>query len=177
MRLTAIAFLSILSLAPAWRGEAAAAPEVSIQVTSIIASAEAPKGTRSTGDPVVDPKLEDYKSKLESLFAYKLYTFAGSSRSDAGFGSACTFQLPERFSLEVEPERFESEGPGRIEMLVTLFHDSESRQDDGSTERQQATRREIVLRTMIRLENGGVVLLGGPPVGGGVLILALSARQ
>ena len=37
--------------------------------------------------------------------------------------------------------------------------------------------REIVLRTRIRLENGGTVLLGGPPIKNGVLILALSARS
>ena len=36
--------------------------------------------------------------------------------------------------------------------------------------------REIVLRTKIRLKNGGTVLLGGPPIRAGVLVLALSAR-
>jgi hypothetical protein len=35
----------------------------------------------------------------------------------------------------------------------------------------------VVLRTRIRLENGGTVLLGGPPIESGVLILALSARR
>ena len=62
-------------------------------------------------------------------------------------------------------------------MLVTLFRDTESRDERPRDERARPVRREIVLRTRIRLENGGVVLLGGPPVRDGVLILALSARQ
>ncbi|MBD3349472.1 MAG: hypothetical protein GF400_09820 [Candidatus Eisenbacteria bacterium] len=177
MKHTAIAFLLALLIAPAWSTDATAASEVSIQVTSIVASTTASEGQRSGDAPVIDPKLSSYGEKLESLFAYRRYSFAGSSRSEAGFGAACMFQLPERFSLEVEPERFESEGPGRIEMLVTLFHDVQSRDEDLRDERGRATRREIVLRTRIRLENGGVVLLGGPPVGDGVLLLALSARR
>ena len=36
--------------------------------------------------------------------------------------------------------------------------------------------REVILRTQIRLKNGGTVLLGGPPIRSGVLVLALSAR-
>jgi hypothetical protein len=177
MKLTAIAFAAILLLAQTPDGTASAAPEVTIQVTSIVASMEAPRGAKAEQIPIIDPKLASYGNKLESLFAYKEYSFAGSSRSDAVFGSACLFQLPERFSLEVEPERFESEGPGRIEMLVTLFRDVRSREEERSADRGRAVRREIVLRTRIRLENGGVVLLGGPPVGDGVLILALSARR
>lgn len=177
MKQTAIALLLILFAAPVWIDEAPAAGDVTVQITSIVASMEPPKTDRAADVPVIDPKLAPYKKKLESLFAYKQYSFAGSSRSDAGFGSTCIFQLPERFTLEVEPERFESEGRGRIEMLVTLFHDVATRQERGDGERGRVTRKEIVLRTRIRLENGGIVLLGGPPVGDGVLILALSARQ
>jgi hypothetical protein len=176
MKHTAIAFLILLTLLPASFDAASAARGVSIEVTSIVASMDAPETVASRDIPVIDPKLSPYKKKLESLFAYKQYSFAGSSRSDAGFGTASMFQLPERFTLEVEPERFETEGRGRIEMLVTLFHDVGATEGDRGG-RDQATRKEIVLRTRIRLENGGVVMLGGPPVGGGVLILALSARQ
>ena len=103
MKLTAIALFTLLVLSPALGGPAAAAREVSIQVTSIVASTQLPEGTPPGQAPVVDPKLAGFGGKLESLFAYKEYSFAGSSRSGAGFGSACTFQLPERFSLEVEP--------------------------------------------------------------------------
>ncbi|MFH1502425.1 MAG: hypothetical protein ABIG03_05195 [Candidatus Eisenbacteria bacterium] len=175
MKHTAIAVLLALTFLPAWFDTATAASEVAIQVTSIVASMEPVNQARPGDPPVIDPKLSIYKKKLESLFAYKQYSFAGRARSEAGFGTASMFQLPERFTLEVEPERFESEGRGRIEMLVTLFHEVPA--PDGSGGRDRAMRKEIVLRTRIRLENGGVVLLGGPPVGGGVLILALSARR
>jgi len=76
--------------------------------------------------------------------------------------------------MEVEPTRFEPDGSGRIEMMVTLIRDV--RTDGGGGERGRP-RDEIVLRTKIRLENGGTVLLGGPPISDGVLILALSARR
>ena len=72
------------------------------------------------------------------------------------------------------PEKFEPGRRGRIEMMVTLSRD---RQLDRSERGPGRSEREIVLRTSIRLENGGTVLLGGPPIEDGVLILALSARR
>jgi hypothetical protein len=175
MKLTAIALMLVL-LATACPVVAHAAG-VSIEITSIVASMELPKQERNAPVPVIDPKLTQYGKKLESLFAYKKYSYGGASRSEARFGTSCTFQLPERFSLEVEPERFDPEGHGRVEMLVTLFRDVRADDGAGDDPRGRATRKEIVLRTRIRLENGGVVLLGGPPLRDGVLILALSARQ
>lgn len=175
MKLTAIALVLVVMTAPLCMAAPAASKGVSVEVTSIVASMEVPKSELSARVPIIDPKLATYGNKLESLFAYKKYSYAGAARSDASFGTTCMFQLPDRFSLEVEPERFDPEGRGRVEMLVTLFHDVQG-QSDGDP-RGRTTHREIVLRTRIRLENGGVVLLGGPPVSGGVLILALSARQ
>ncbi len=177
MKLTAIVIIPILLVAAVLTAPAAAsAGGVSIEITSIVASTEVSTMERSLRLPIIDPKLTPYGKKLESLFAYKKYSYGGTARSDADFGTTCMFQLPERFSLEVEPERFDSEGRGRVEMLVTLFRDVQTAAD-GPDARGRATHREIVLRTRIRLENGGVVLLGGPPVSDGVLILALSARQ
>ncbi len=175
MKLTAIAIIPIVLLAAVLPRPATASTGVSIEITSIVASMEASEAEQRTQTPVIDPKLSPYGKKLESLFAYKRYSYGGSARSEARFGTTCLFKLPERFSLEVEPERFDSEGRGRVEMLVTLFRDVQAQEDTGHDAR--AMRKEIVLRTRIRLENGGVVLLGGPPVSDGVLILALSARQ
>jgi hypothetical protein len=175
MKHTAIALFLLLALLPRTVDVAPAASGVTVDVTSIVASMHQAEASGQTDVPVIDPKLTPYRKKLESLFAYKRYSYAGRSRSEAGFGTTSVFELPERFTLEVEPERFEREGRGRIEMLVTLFHDAPPRSDDGRPDKTR--RRDIVLRTRIRLENGGVVLLGGPPVGDGVLILALSATR
>lgn len=174
MRNVAIALAVLLLSMAGWVGTSAAA-DVVVQVTSIVASMSDAEED-ATDQPVVDPKLSRHADKLRSLFAYKRYTFVGSSRSDADLGGSCSFQLPERFLLEVEPERFEPEGRSRIEMLVTLFRDAPTRRDDRGTG-TRTPEREIVLRTRLRLASGGTVLLGGPPVEGGVLILALSARR
>jgi hypothetical protein len=83
------------------------------------------------------------------------------------------FKLPEHFSIEVAPEPMKPGGADMIEMLVTLFRDKPQR---GGQRAPRTPEKEVVLRTKIRLKNGGTVLLGGPPIRGGVLVLALSAR-
>jgi hypothetical protein len=156
-----------------------------VQVTSIAASMEkappvAARGAAESKVITVDPKLAGFRTKLRSLFAYSRYAFLGKARSETSFGGVSSFALPERFSLEVEPQRVEvADDEERIEMLVTLFRQPPARPmalaaSDVDSERPQ---REIVLRTRIRLENGGTVLLGGPPIKSGVLILALTARR
>ena len=176
MRSLAIA-LTVLLIATAGWVEASAADDVVVQLTSIVASMSRGEGDPDGEGPVVDPRLSRHADKLRSLFAYKRYSFVGSARAETSFGRSCSFRLPEHFVLEVEPERFEPEGRGRIEMLVTLFRDAPSRGADRTGRGGEATEREIVLRTRIRLASGGTVMLGGPPVEGGVLILALSARR
>ena len=174
MRRTAIAlsvfFVSLLLVAPA----AQARDEVTVDVTSICASARATGGVAPAQAPVVDPKLASFAKKLQSLFAYTRYSFLGKSQTQTRSGRASTIQLPERFSLEVQPEPPRPDDEGRIEMMVTLLRDEgEERLGPG----RGRARAEVVLRTRIRLENGGTVLLGGPPIAGGVLILALTARS
>jgi hypothetical protein len=158
----------LLLAAPA----AHARDEVVIDVTSICASARAVGGAASP--PTVDPRLSSFAKKLQSLFAYTRYSFLGKSQTQTRFGRASVIQLPERFSLEVQPEAPRPGDDGRIEMMVTLLRDGgEAREDPG----RGRPRAEVVLRTRIRLENGGTVLLGGPPIAAGVLILALTARS
>ena len=178
MRRVAIALLVIslltLLLMPA---TALAKGEVIVEVISIAASS-GDDDDDSDSEASVDPKLSGYASKLRSLFAYTNYKFLASGRTETAFGTPCTFQLPERFSLIVEPERLE-ESDGRIEMMITLVHEVEGERDEahrGRDDGRPDSRQEIVLRTKIRLGNGGTVLLGGPAIEGGVLILALSAR-
>ena len=175
MRNVAIALTVFLLSTVGWVGTSGAADDVVVQVTSIVASMSDAEED-AADQPVVDPKLSRHADKLRSLFAYKQYTFMGSSRAGTDLGGVCTFQLPEHFMLEVEPERFEPEGRSRIEMLVTLFRDVPTKRGARAAG-IRTPEREIVLRTRIRLASGGTVMLGGPPVEGGVLILALSARR
>lgn len=173
---TAITFLILLLSSVVAAPVATARDEVMVEVTSISAStipASAQTLARSAS-PQVDSRLAAFAKKLQSLFAYNRYAFLGKSQTQARFGGASVIQLPERFSLEVEPERRAHAEDDRIEMVVTLLRDvGEDRPGTGRGRPQS----EVVLRTKIRLENGGTVLLGGPPISGGVLILALSARS
>lgn len=179
---TAFFFFCVLITMGAAPAGAAGPGEVIVEVTSIGASMAPASGAEAAevGQEVaevtdVDPRLARYAKKLESLFAYRRYSFLGRANSKTGFGESCRFQLPERFVLKVEPERFEPEGGGRVEMLVTLVRDV-PRQTRGPVGDARSDE-EIVLRTRIRLESGGTVLLGGPPLADGVLILALSVRR
>jgi hypothetical protein len=185
MKHTAIAIHAVIALALLSATPAASAADVTVQVTSISASmAKAPpaavRGASEAKGITVDPKLATFDRKLRSLFAYRRYSFLGESKSESPFGEMCSFTLPEHFALEVEPQRVEvADGEERIEMLVTLFRRpppmaASLAEGDAPALRPE---REVVLRTRIRLENGGTVLLGGPPIESGVLILALSARR
>jgi hypothetical protein len=173
MRQTAITYIFVLVLALLSAPAHAASDEVTIQVTSI-AAASVSDAQVENGEARVDEELSGYSQKLRALFAYNRYTFLGDMRTRVDFGTTARLQLPEHFAMEIEPTRFEPDGSGRIEMMVTLIRDVRTGDDRGERGRSHD---EIVLRTQIRLENGGTVLLGGPPISDGVLILALSARR
>ena len=163
-----MAFLMALPQAALPRSEEV----IVVEVTSMIASSAEP-APGGEDDVDVDPRLAGLRKKLRSLFAYTSYDFLDRTRSEARVGEVCETRLPGRFLLEVEPEPTEGERP-LIEMTVSLVRNLPA---DRSQPGEVRPRREMVLRTKIRLENGGTVLLGGPPVGEGVLILALSARR
>jgi hypothetical protein len=146
---------------------------ISIEITSMAASSTEQARPGADADVEVDPRLSGLRRKLKSLFAYTQYAFLGRTRAHAKAGEVCSTRLPEHFFLEVEPQ-VPREGEDLIEMTVALVRDVPVRRPGPGRE---TTEREIVLRTRIRLENGGTVLLGGPPIGGGVLILALSAKR
>ena len=173
MKQIATAYAVVLVLALLCTPTHAASDEVTIQVTSIAAASlsDAQIGRAGT---LVDEELSGYAKKLRALFTYNRYAFLGDVRTRTDFGTRVRLQLPEHFAMEVEPTRFEPDGSGRIEMIVTLIRDIRTDGDRGERGRSHD---EIILRTKIRLENGGTVLLGGPPISEGVLILALSARR
>jgi hypothetical protein len=156
---------------------AAASREIVVEVTSI-AAATRPASERVNEAVELDPRLAPFAKNLRSLFAYDSYTFLNKDRDAIEFGEATMFRLPEHFAIEIVPERPGEDGSDMVEMVVTLFREKErrvkgsAREDDG----RESPEREVVLRTKIRLKNGGTVLLGGPPIKAGVLVLALSAR-
>jgi hypothetical protein len=134
-----------------------------------------PEDVRSGAKSTVqfDEELKPYSRNLRSLFAYERYSFIRRDELAIEPGSALPFQLPEHFSLEVAPEELERGGSDLIEMTITLYRDVTQRSGRRGVREPE---REVVLRTKIRLKNGGTVLLGGPPIRSGVLVMALSAR-
>lgn len=174
MRTTVIG-CSILLLAMLAVSTSVASPrEIQVDVTSI-AAATRPVSASERGKATVelDPRLGSFSKNLRALFAYDSYTFLNKDRDAVEFGAAAVFNLPDHLFIEVAPEQLGRDGSDMIEMLVTLFR--EEPRGEGGRERR-TPEREVILRTKIRLKNGGTVLLGGPPINGGVLVLALTAR-
>jgi hypothetical protein len=172
MRTTAISCSIALLVMFAAAASAASPREIVVEVTSI-AAATRPAEERGEASLVMDPRLARFSRNLKSLFAYDTYTFLNRDRTAVEFGKSNAFKLPEHFFIEVAPEQMKNDGGDMIEMMVTLFRE---RPRGEAAPRQPEQVREVVLRTKIRLKNGGTVLLGGPPIRAGVLVLALSAR-
>lgn len=170
MRTTVIACSIALLLMLAAPASAASSRGIVVEVTSITAATR-PASERGEAAAALDPRLAPFSKNLRSLFAYDSYTFLNKDRDAVEFGEATVFKLPEHLSIEIAPEQLGRDGSNMIEMVVTLFRE-EPRREGG----RETPKLEVVLRTKIRLKNGGTVLLGGPPIRGGVLVLALSAR-
>ena len=172
MRTTVIGCSIVLLAMLAVSTSVASPREIQVDVTSI-AAATRPVSASERGEATVelDPRLGAFSKNLRALFAYDSYTFLNKDRDAVEFGAATVFNLPDHLFIEVAPEQLGRDGSNMIEMVVTLFRE-EPRREGG----RETPKREVVLRTKIRLKNGGTVLLGGPPIRGGVLVLALSAR-
>jgi hypothetical protein len=145
---------------------------VSVEVTSISASVVKSEQRRE-GAVELDPRLAPISKSLKSLFAYDSYTFLSKERASVEPRTARIFRLPEHFAIEITPDHTGRESRDMIGMQVTLFREEPARRG----RQPQTPEREIVLRTEIRLKSGGTVLLGGPPIRNGVLVLALSAKD
>ena len=172
MKTTVIVCSMALLMMLAAPASAAPSREIVVEVTSI-AAAKRPASERGEAAVELDPRLGSLSKNLLSLFAYDSYTFLSKDRATVEFRDATVFELPEHFYMAVAPEQLGRDGSDMIEMLVTLFREvprGEGGQGRGTPER------EVILRTKIRLKNGGTVVLGGPPIRAGVLVLALSVR-
>lgn len=171
MRATVTGCFIVMFMLLAAPAPAANARAVVVEVTAI-AAGTAPAGAAESSVEL-DLRLQPFSKNLSSLFAYDRYTFLSKDRMTIAFGESVLFRLPEHFHLEVGPQRTEQGGADMIEMMVTLYREEPQR---ARGRPRGAPEREIVLRTRIRLKNGGTVLLGGPPIRAGVLVLALTAR-
>lgn len=174
MKKTAIVWCLTLTVLLYGAVSPAAARDVKVEVTSISASMlTEEERAAADGGIDLDPRLKPFSKNLRSLFAYERYSFISKDSITLEFGEAVPFRLPEHFTLEVAPEKLAPGDSNMIEMMVTLYREAPQRGGEG---RRGEPQREVVLRTKIRLKNGGTVLLGGPPIRAGVLVLALSAR-
>ena len=108
----------------------------------------------SSGEAFVDERIRDTARKLSSLFPYTRY---------------------ERRSLTLETkvlnEAFRVTLPGGREFVATAL----SRTPDGQI--KLSVEIADLLKTELRLKDGGTVILGGPQVENGVLVLVLSAQN
>ena len=172
MRTTAIGCSIVLLAMLAVSASVASPREIQVEVTSI-AAATRPVSERGKVAAELDPRLGSYSKNLLALFAYDSYAFLNKDLDVVEFGDATIFNLPDHLYIEVAPEQLGRDGSNMIEMMVTLFR--EEPREKGERGRR-TPEREIILRTKIRLKNGGTVLLGGPSIRGGVLVLALTAR-
>ena len=123
---------------------------VSVRVRLILASNE-------PGFSGASPELNDIAGNLGSLFKYKGYKLLKSSTRSVSPGKPATMSLPYGTKLEIS-----SAGGGKNERSLSV--------------RWLQTQRGEIVSTQVRLRGRNPVLIGGPSVKDGVLIIALSLR-
>jgi hypothetical protein len=133
---------------------------VTVVATSILAVKEE---TRQE----LDPELAALREMLEELFKYGGYVVVDKAERTGDFETELEFGLPDNLVLRVKPRRGDAEG--RIDLVAKLVRVTPSKKLGKQEEKS-------VLETELKLKEGGTVLLGGPSLEDGVLILALEAH-
>lgn len=102
----------------------------------------------------IDPELKDLAKQLARLFAqYSSYKLIKTAKLDLQLGQSGTVDIPEVKGLTVTPRQ---QSKGKIEVGLKMADPKFS--------------------TEVRLKPGARLLVGGPKLGDGVLILAITAR-
>ncbi|MBW2147219.1 MAG: hypothetical protein JRG73_14845 [Deltaproteobacteria bacterium] len=103
-----------------------------------------------------DPRLQDIRRKLDTLFRYTSYSVISEVKRTIIFGKGVRMSLRTGRKLTVTPRAFEK-GMIRMDMKIV----------EGN---------RVTFKTNLRLANGGTLLIGGPRQGKEVIIFAITAR-
>jgi len=102
----------------------------------------------------IDPELKALAQQLTKLFAqYSSYRLLKTATLDLAYGASGTVDIPEGKALTVTPKALTK---GKLEVALKMD--------------------EPEFSTDVRLKPGARLLVGGPKLEGGVLILAVTAR-
>ncbi len=131
-----------------WAAAAEARPcSIAVHVSSVLA-ANTNQGT--------DARLIPISHQLQSVFSYTTYRLLSSQQGHTACGSHMVlFTLPGGRLLHIEPQGIES---GMISMRLSIFQ--------GKT---------LMVVTDVKLNNRGVLMVGGPRYGKGVVITSIRA--
>ena len=109
----------------------------------------------SNAGKLVDPRLQDIRGQLSTLFRYTSYALISEAKQLVSFHQPVNMSLRGGSRLTITPLAFEK---GMIQMSLKIM------------EGNRAT-----FNTSLRLANQGSLLIGGPRHGEGVIIFAISA--
>jgi hypothetical protein len=140
-------FSCLLCLTAAYSANAAenSSQTVRVKIGTILANNQ---------DDEIDPKLSKMKNQLK-VMKYRSYRLLKEETQSVAWQGNAIFEIPGGRSLVVTPQEFRNK---QLALKVRLQH--------GDTP---------VVDTIVRLNNGGNFLLGGPPHEGGALVLSISA--
>jgi hypothetical protein len=108
----------------------------------------------SNGSDCLDPRLSKIKQQLE-IIKYRCYRLIKEESENVPWQADAAFEISGGRSLVVVPQELRNR---KISLKISLVEENKS-----------------FLDTTVRLPNRGTILLGGPPLKEGVLILIISA--
>lgn len=129
---------------------AAAVPLVAVEVCTVLGSDTIKR---------VDQRLiaQGMQARLTRLFHYRSYELMRLEAQNIELGASAPFALPGGLELRAHPKAVPA--PGRVALQVEL------RQGE-----------KILMNTLLTLGDRGRVVLGGPGLNGGVLLISVGAR-
>jgi len=143
-----LAILMILASA-SWAAAKGRPCAIALRVSSVLA-ANTNRGT--------DARLTPISHQLESVFSYTTYRLLSSQQGHTSCaGKPVLFTLPGGRLLHIEPRGIEG---GMISMRLSIFH--------GKT---------LMVATDVKLNNQGVLMVGGPRYRKGAVITAIRAES
>jgi hypothetical protein len=120
---------------------------VAIEIGVVVASG---RGTS------IDPSLSSLRPKLQSMFNYSSYKLLDRMNRTLAVGETGEFSLPGDRMMRITPV---PAAGNKVRLAAQIMEGGKN-----------------LLTTTLGLSRGGMVLVGGPPHDGGVLILLISAQ-